>query len=62
MGGHGNNTQLKGKEQSQERVLNEIEARKPPDTKFKIIVIRILKELSQNYQKLQGQYKELIAN
>ena len=29
---------------------------------FKILVIRILNELSENYKELQGNYKELTVN
>ena len=57
-----NNPQAKGKEESPERVLNEIEASKLSDTGFKIMVIRKLNELWENYKSLQGSYKELSAN
>ena len=57
-----NNPQSKGKEESSERELNEIEASKLSNIEFKTMVIRKLKELSVNYQKLQGNYKELTAN
>ena len=60
-----NNPQLKGKEESPERMLNEIEASKLSDIEFKIRMlnfIRMLKELSENYRELQGSYKELTAN
>ena len=40
-------------------MLNEIEISKPSDTEFKIMVIRMLKELSENYKELQESYKEL---
>ena len=46
------NPQSKGKEESLERVLNEIEASQLSDIEFKITVIKKLKELSENYQKL----------
>ena len=49
MGRQRDNTQLKGKEESPERVLNEIEASNLSDTEFKIMFIRMLKELSENY-------------
>ena len=58
----GKETQSKGKEKSPERVLNEIEASKLSDTEFKIMVIRMLNELSENYKELQMSYKDLIAN
>ena len=43
-------------------MLNEIEATQLSDTKFKTMVIRKLTELTENYQKLQGNYNELTAN
>ena len=54
MGRQTNNSQMKGKEEFPERVLNEIEASKPSDSDFKTMVIRKLNELAENYQKLQG--------
>ena len=62
MGRQRNNSQSKGKDKSSERVLNEIEATQLSDIEFKTMVIRKLNELSENYQKLQGKYKELTAN
>ena len=47
-----NNPQLKGKEESLEKELNEIEASNLSDIEFKIRVIRMLKELSENCKKL----------
>ena len=41
MGRQRNNVQSKGKEESSERVLNEIVASKQSDTEFKIMVIRM---------------------
>ena len=43
-------------------MLNEIEASRLSDIEFKTMVIRKLNELTENYQKLQGSYKELTAN
>ena len=43
-------------------MLNEKEASQLSDGEFKELVIRKLNELTQNYQKLQGNYTELIAN
>ena len=43
-------------------MLNEIEASKLSDTEFKIMVIRMFKELSENYRELLGSYEELMAN
>ena len=62
MGTLRNNPQSKGKEESLERMLNEIEASQLSDIEFKAVVIRILNELTENYQKLQGNYNELTAN
>ena len=56
------NPQLKEKEESPEKVLNEIEASKLSDTEFKIMVIRMLKELSDNCKELYGSYEELTGN
>ena len=53
---------MKGKEEASERMLNEIEASQLSDIEFKAMVIRKLKELTENYQKLQGNYNELTAN
>ena len=62
MGRQRNNTQSKGKEDSPERMLNEIEASQVSDIESKTMVIRKLNELSENYQHLQGNYEELTAN
>ena len=43
-------------------MLNDIEASNQSDIEFKIMVIRILKELSENYKELQVKYKELTTN
>ena len=45
---------MKGKEETSERMLNEIEASQLSDTEFKTTVIRKLTELTEKYQKLQG--------
>ena len=62
MGRQRNKSQTKRKEESSERMLNEIEASQLSDTEFKTMVIKKLKKLSDNYQKLQGTYKELTTN
>ena len=59
MGRPRNNTQSKGKEESPQRVLDETEARNLSDMEFKIMVIRMLKELSENHMELYGSYTEL---
>ena len=40
-------------------MLNEIEASQLSDTEFKATAIRKLNELTENYQKIQGEYDEL---
>ena len=62
MGIQRNKTQLKGKEEASERMLNEIEASQLSDIQFTAMVIRKFNELTENYQKLQGNYNELTAN
>ena len=62
MGRQRNNYQLKGREESLEKVLNEIEASNLSDIEFKVMVIRILKVLSENYKKLHGIYREPSGN
>ena len=53
---------MKGKEEGSERMLTEKEASQLSDVEFKELVMRKLNELTQNYQKLQGNYNELTAN
>ena len=62
MGRQRDNTQMKGKEEASERMLNEIEASQISDTELKAVVIRKFNELTKNYQKLQGNYNTLTAN
>ena len=59
MGRQRNNPQMNGKEDSPEKELNEIEARTPSDIEFKIMVIRMFKELSDNYRELSGNYSTI---
>ena len=61
MGRQRNNSQMKGKEEASERWLTEKEASQLSDTEFKAMVIRKLTELTENHQKLQGNYNELTA-
>ena len=49
---------MKRKEESSERLLNEIETSELLDTEFKTIVIRKFNELSENYQN----YREATRN
>ena len=53
---------MKGKEEASERMLTEKETSQLSDTEFKAMVIRNLTELTENYQKLRGNYSELTAN
>ena len=53
---------MKGKEKTSERMLKGIEVSQLSDIKFKVMVIRKLNELTENYQKLQVNYGELTAN
>ena len=53
---------MKGKEEASERMLTEKEASQLSDSEFKAVVIRKVTELTENYQKLQGNYNELTAN
>ena len=43
-------------------MLTEKEATQLSDTEFKAMVIRKITELTENYQKLRGNYNELTAN
>ena len=43
-------------------MLNETEASKLLGIEFKIMVIRMLNELNENYKELHGRYKELTAS
>ena len=54
--------QSKRKEESPKGVLKEIEASNLSDTEFKIMVIRMPKELSESYKELYRSYKELPRN
>ena len=60
MGRKRNNPHMKEKEEASERMLHETEASQLSDTDFKAMVIRKLTELTDNYQKLQGNYNELM--
>ena len=54
MGRQRNNTQMKVKWAVSETMINKKEASQLSDTEFKELVIKKLHELTQNYQKLQG--------
>ena len=47
---------MKGEEEVSETLLKEKEASQLSDNEFKELVMRKLNELTQNYQKLQGNY------
>ena len=53
---------MKGKGEVSETMLNEKEASQLSDSEFKELVLRTLNELTENYQKLQGNYNELTEN
>ena len=53
---------MKGKEEASERMLNEIEKSQLSDIEFKVMVIRKLNELTENYQKLQENYNASLQN
>ena len=59
MGRQRKNTKAKGMEYSPLKELNEMEASKLSDTKFKRMVIRMLKELIHNYKELSGNYNSM---
>ena len=56
-----NNPQMKGKGEVSEKMLNEKEESQLSDNEFKELVIKKLREHTENYQKLQGNYNELTA-
>ena len=56
MGTQRKNLQSKGMEDSPVKELNEMEATKLSDTEFKRMVIRMLKELTDNYKELSENY------
>ena len=56
MGRKRNNPHVKRKEEVSETMLNKKEASQLSDIEFKELVIRKLNELTQNYQKVQGNY------
>ena len=53
---------MKGKKETSQRMLNEIQAGHLSDIELKAMVIRKINKLTENYQKLQGNYNELTAN
>ena len=53
---------MKEKEETSERMLNEIKASQLSDTELKAMVTMRLTEVTEDTQKLQGNYNELTAN
>ena len=62
MGRQRKNLQSKGKEESPEKELNEIEATNLSGIEFKMMVIRMHYELSENYKELSGNYSSIKRN
>lgn len=62
MGRHKNNSQIKEKEESPGKDLDEMEVSKLSDTEFRIRVIKMLTDLSNNYKKLNGNFQKLSGN
>ena len=58
MGRQRNNSQMKGKEEASERMLNEIETSQLSDIEFKAMVIKKSNELTNNYRN----YRETTVN
>ena len=59
MGRQRKNLQSKGMEDSPVQELNEMEASKLSDTEFKRMVIKILKEPTDNYKELSRNYNSM---
>ena len=60
MGRQRNKPECKGKEESSERVLNEIQASQLSDIELKTTVIRKLDELTHKYQNYRGATRNLL--
>ena len=59
MGRQKKNMQSKGMEDSPLKELNEMEVSKPSDIEFKLMFIRMLKELTDNYQEMRENYTSM---
>ena len=59
MGRQRNMHQMKEQDKSPEKEINEVEASNLRDIEFKKIVIRMLKELSENYNKEIASIKKI---
>ena len=53
---------MKEQEKYPEKELNQMEASKPPDTEFKTMVMRILKELSENFNSIKKDIETIKKN
>lgn len=53
---------MKEKEDSQKKELNDMEARNLSDIEFKLMVIRILKKLSENYNNMKKEIETINKN
>ena len=62
MGRQRNIPNMKEKEETSERMLNEKDASQLSHTDFKELIVRKFNELTENYQKIHGNYNELTAN
>ena len=62
MGRQKNNLKSKVMEDSPVKELNEMGASKLSDIEFKRMVIRMLKELTDNYKELSGNYSSMKKN
>ena len=54
-----NKSQMKKQEKCPEKELNEMEASKLPGTEFKTVVLRMFKELSDNFNSLKKDQSEI---
>ena len=59
MGRQKRNLQSKGMEDSPLTELNEIEVNKLPDIEFKIMVMKMIKELTDNYKEMSENYNSM---
>ena len=59
MGRQEKNLQSKGMGDSPLKELNEMEVSKPSDIEFKLMFIRMLKELTDNYKELSENYNSM---
>ena len=60
--GYKNTFQMKGEEKSPEKQQNEMKARKLPETEFKALVIRTLRELVENFSSINENTETIKKN